>query len=226
MGENDMTNTQLADKLTQLINSKCDKLQQSIDAINKEMKEIKELKVKYDKIHRKVASQDTQIKDLRTDVDACSSYLDRSATLLVNGIPFKEKEFLSHKIGFETLPRMKFYRYRGNNKNSNRPIALKFPSEFDKIEFKNAYLKIAACLHLSCIDGFQDSNARIFINDDLDPATYKLFQSALNLKKRQVIVSVETPHSAVYVRINKTSKLIHIKSQQDLDDIDNASKPK
>lgn len=74
---------------------------------------------------------------------------------------------------------LKFYK-------NHSPIALRFPSEFDKLEFIDAYLKIASHLKLNCInDWIQNSNIRILINDDLDPITYKLFQSTFKLKKKQ-----------------------------------------
>lgn len=158
--------------------------------------------------------------DVRMDENA--DILTRVCNLLLTGLPFKENEnvgnivkILSHKLGYEDPPEMMHYRFKSND--IHRPILIRFPTEYHKIQFLQRYYKVAKDLTCGIFDGFRGNKNRIYIQHDFTPSQYKLHKFAMILKKDGKVAEVKVNlGNIIVVKINERDKFKSFKSYEDL----------
>jgi virulence-associated protein VapD len=177
-----------------------------------------------------IAANSNRISDLEDRIQQLeheSEMNDKAYDLIMKGIPqlAKENVFIYYKkaataIGFEVnnIPRADVFRLGRGAASSTigPPILVKFTNKLDKGDFFKKYL---ANLNLKLSDlGFESSQTRVYISENLTKADQALFAAALKLRKDKKIFSVKTSFGAVYVKKKEGDKWALIKEPSMLGD--------
>lgn len=175
--------------------------------------------------NRKTERVKLKVNLLESKVDLHLDTERRLCNLILNGIPFKEGENLSKifasissLIGFKVPPEARYFRFKPNANNNNRPILIKFPTEYHKEDFMQNYIKAADQMLLNAISGFSKSkNDRIFLQHDLSPSQYKVNKSAIKLRKSGGVQAIRIIHGNVGVKFGDEDKFSFFNSAGDLE---------
>lgn len=152
--------------------------------------------------------------------DAISSHV-RHYELVINGVEWKQGEHLktifegiSRKLGFAKAPPVRLIRFKQSRKAniepSRRPIKVLFSNLPDKHNFMENVKRLGKNLLVNCIDGFENLDTRLYVQECLDTDTYRLKNEALNLKRNNKLAEVSIINLQLYVRVNKESVLTWI----------------
>lgn len=149
-----------------------------------------------------------------------------SCELRINNIPYYSNEnlcemfhFLCQIISVPTPQINSIYRLQTKNKNSPAPtILVKLSSPYEK----NYILKSVATfrrnnrglLRLNMLNF--DSNEPFYVNENLSRANYEIFNAAIKLKKKKLIVSAFTLRGVVYVKESESGSPILIEQIEQL----------
>jgi hypothetical protein len=94
------------------------------------------------------------------------------------------------------------------------PILIKFMNKMDKSDFYNKYFKH---LNLKLSDlGFESSEKRIYISENLTKSCQAIFVEAMKLKKEGKISTVKTSFGAVFVKKVEGDNWMQIKELSNL----------
>lgn len=183
--------------------------------------------------NRKTDSVKSKVNLLEVKVDNFVDNDNRRCNLVLNSIPFKEGENIlkifetvSSLIGYESSPEANIHRFNGNN-TSNRPILIKFPTEFHKEDMQN-YIKYNNKMLFKAIPGFskKDPKTRIFIQDDLSPTQYKINKAANKFRKSGQVKATRIIHGNVGVNIgNDENYLFYLNAAALEDEVANRNNP-
>lgn len=197
------------EKTLATMSTKLDTIKDDISALIEE---------KFDTYIKRVDTLEKHVEKLDDKSDASI----RVCNLLLTGIPFKENEnvativrALSHKLGYEEPPETMQYRFKSDN--PQRPILIRFSTEFHKIQFLQLYYKIAKNLTCAAFTGFAGNNNRIYLQHDFTPIQYKFHKLAMTLKKTKKIAEVKiNMGNIIVVKINARDKFKAFNSEEDL----------
>lgn len=215
--------TRVLEKIDKLEHSMCEMKK---DIINVTERVSKLETVAHDLIALKAEMNELKMQNLRQEnsLVACD--------LRINGIPCVENENLReifdsicYTLNINTPEVKTIFRLQNkNNKNKNNSqdavIMAKLMSPYDK----NFFLKSLSGFRKSNKSqlmlkhiGFKSNNP-FYINEHLTPHNYKIFQSALNMKKDHHLQSVFTMRGLVYVKNSITDQPICVEHLERLDE--------
>lgn len=230
------------DEITKLIELSNAKLIASINKVNDNLKaDILKLSTN---INEKFANinKEVELVQQRCDVlEDLSSRQDRRKELIVRNVPVLKDESVAtiintvcSVIGFQSpYGAPVAFRLRGNMETAKAtrttrsqsdkvkektvqypPIILKFATEWDSKVFMDRYYRKAS-LRLSDV-GIR-SEDRIYISENLTPASYAIFRLARDMKRTGAIIKTRVQDGIVAVQLPGVSmKLIPVKKIQDL----------
>lgn len=177
----------------------------------------KSIKDNFDSCIRKTERVNLKVKEVEDKVDNFIDNSHRSCKLTLTGVPFTDGEdlkkifrIISTKLGYESSPDAILFRFKGNN--NNRPICIKFPSDFYKNDYFQRYLKIAKQLTLEIFPDFKKRKDRFYLQPDLSATQYKMNKAAVKLLKAEKIKLIRIVDSNVMVKINDDDKLTRFAS--------------
>lgn len=195
--------------------SRFDKIEKHMGEINKNISDLSD----------KLAKSDLRVIELTNRVEFLEEALSitnekleghiRSKNLVMNNIPYNEKEDLSAivssisaKLGYEGIPARRYYRFKPSQltsqTKSSPPIMLQFETEVEKQDFFFKYLKIASKLTQESLN--LKGTARVYIQDHLTPIQHNINKEALKLRKENRISHVRVNKGLVFVRVTQHSK--------------------
>lgn len=177
---------------------------------------------KFDSYIQRVVTLEKTVEKLDERIEDKTDISTRVCNLLLTGFPFKENEnvanivkAMSHKIGYEEPPETIQYRFKGEN--PQRPILIRFSTEFHKIQFIQLYYKVAKNLTCSGFAGFTGHNNRIYLQHDFSPIQYKLHKLAMNMKKSKQVAEVKVNMgNIIVIKINERDKFKAYNAEEDL----------
>ncbi|CRL05890.1 CLUMA_CG018980, isoform A [Clunio marinus] len=154
------------------------------------------ISTKLSKVSKNFDIFNMKVKELDTKVDNKIQQLidndNRKRNLIVTGIPAQENESLnnlikalSSKLGYESSPECRVYRYKGRENNNERPIVIQFSTEFHKQDFFTRYKKIAKTLNLGMFAGFKGKNSRIYLQHDFIKTQYHINKFAIKMLREK-----------------------------------------
>ena len=179
----------------QKISSEINKIVNRVELMEANMKSLEERIVANE---RKYAEND----DIRS----------RLKNLIISGVPSKENENLqaifgaiSSQIGFESPPEATIFRFKGAG--NDRPILVKFASQYHKRNYFHNYVYKALSLSTAKIPGFEAINKRIYIQHDFSKQQYQINKEALQLKRNNKIKGVRVVEGKVGIIVEANSKM-------------------
>jgi hypothetical protein len=157
-------------------------------------------------------------KRVNNHVDGSS----RVCNLQISGLPVKEGEnlenivkIISTKFGYTEKPECSVYRIPGNE--PSRPIFVRFPTEYHKTTFIRRSYK-APKLERNIFPGYANDKNRVYIQHDLTHDQYKLYKSAMALKKEDLIEHVCIgQENSIAIKLHGTEKFKVVTSLEALE---------
>lgn len=228
-------NKALFNLLTAYFDARLGELNNKLDLFEKRMEANEQL---VEKLSSDVATSTAAIKDLEVIVTKLQSALTiaeekiegqtRNSNLIINGIPYDEKENLSTvlsaistKLGYKTIPARRGFRFgpskRKQNSVTDRPIMLQFDSSGEKDDFFYRYLRSAPRLALDSLN--LPGTSRVYIQQDLTPLQYTINREALKKKKEGKLFSVRIVGGLVSICLTQLSKPQPVSSIAALNDL-------
>lgn len=202
---------------------------------------INDLKREIQSLNQRVTKLETCVNDvenLKGEIQTLKSQLQRqensqiAADLRINGIPYHREENLLEvfksicdTLQINTPPVKSIYRMHNQNRGrvytTDAVIIVKLFSAYEK----NFILKTLASFRkanksnvLLNYIGY-DSDAPLYINENLTAHNHKIFRSAIELKKMKKIFASFTIRGLVYIKIEERDKPICIESIEQLNDL-------
>lgn len=175
--------------IMQKMDDNAKKLEANLDVKINAIKKSFESQIKSN--NQKIAKTSGQVNALENNFNEHLQIQQRLCFLQVNGIAPTVGENLtditnklSSLIGFDSPPKMSYFRIKNNVNNNDDRIMLRFGSELDKDEFFARYIVKASTLTLQLLrPGAAASNGRIFISPSLSKHQYEINKLANRLKK-------------------------------------------
>ena len=213
---------QLRDEMRSM-NAKIEILNTMDERINKgfaeNKKEFKKIGSEINKIVDRVGLMEAKMKSLEEKIVANErKYAEdddirsRLNNLIISGVPFKESENLhaifgaiSSQIGFESPPEASIFRFKGAG--NDRPILVKFPSQYQKHKYLHNYLYKALSISAAKIPGYEKHKKRIYIQHDFSKQQYHINKAALQLKRNKKIKDVRVVEGMVGIIVEANSKI-------------------
>lgn len=191
-------------------------------------------------VNEKVIELETgcnEIKLLKNEIKTLKSQIQRqenlavSCDLRINGIPYVINENLHEHfnnicsaLNISTPAYKSIHRLQNkNNKEQNSPdavIIVKLFSPYDKnfilksLAIFRKNFKTQLCLHHI---GYSNNTRKVYVNENLTSANFKIFRTALDLVKDNRLISAFTLRGLVYIKVNNTDQPMRIDEISDLD---------
>jgi hypothetical protein len=159
-----------------------------------------------------IAAHSNTISDLQRRIqhlEHSAELNSKSNDLIMKGVPMLSRENTTtyyeraaRTIGFaaNSIPRADVFRLgrKAANSTVGPPILIKFMNKMDKSDFHNKYFKH---LNLKLSDlGFESSEERIYISENLTKSCQTIFVEAKKLKREGKMSAVKTSFGAVFVK--------------------------
>lgn len=172
--------------------------------------------------HKKIDDIEIRLSGVEKRVNNHVDGSSRVCNLQISGLPVKEGEnlenivkIISTKFGYPEKPECSVYRIPGNE--PSRPIIVRFPTEYHKTTFIHRSYK-APKLERNIFPGYANDKNRVYIQHDLTHDQYKLYKSAMALKKEDLIEHVRIGQgNSIAIKLHGTEKFKVVTSLEALE---------
>lgn len=206
-------------------------INERMDALSKEFDNIKERVNKLETVTCEIETMKTEMQLLKSQIKSQQNSIVAS-DLRINNIPYVSNENLyeifqdiCNTIDTPVPSINSIYRLKNSNnklkQNSlDAVIIVKLMSPYDKNFFMKTlsdFRKRNKNFSFTLRDIGIDSASKFYVNENLTYTNYKILQSAVKLKKQNLLQAAFTLRGLVYVKISTDDKPICIWEENDLD---------